>query len=91
MFTPNSRYAEIPTAAARDSEGRETSYVTLRRLPETPGAPERVTVATQRPDLLAERRLRDATRFWRIADANTELDARDLTRSAGRTVLVPER
>ena len=65
--------------------------VRLRRLPAPPGSPETVTAAADRPDLIAERRLRDATRFWHVADANTELDARDLTRPVGRAVNVPER
>jgi hypothetical protein len=91
MFTPDSRYAATPTEAALDAQGRGVTVVRLRRLPETPGSPETVTAAADRPDLIAERRLRDATRFWRVADANTELDARDLARPIGRVVNVPER
>jgi hypothetical protein len=43
-----------------------------------------------RLDILAERRYRDATRYWHIGDANTELEANELVRSAGRTIQVPK-
>ena len=31
----------------------------------------------------------DATRYWHIADANTELEAAELTRTTGRVIDVP--
>jgi hypothetical protein len=39
---------------------------------------------------MAERKYADATGFWHIADANTELEAAALTAEAGRRILVPE-
>ncbi len=88
MFTKTSRYAEIPTVAAVDAEGREVTAVKLRRLPETSGQPRTVGGA-DRLDVLADQSYRDPTRFWRIADANSELDARDLLLPVGRVIRVP--
>ena len=42
-------------------------------------------------DVISETRYKDGTRFWHIADANTELEANQLVRVAGRTIRVPER
>jgi nucleoid-associated protein YgaU len=63
--------------------------VRLRRLPATPGEP-RTVKASDQPDGLAEALYADATRYWRIADANTELEAAALTRRPGRVILVPK-
>ena len=74
MFDKSSRYATTPTVEALDAEGREVTAVKLRRLPETAGAP--LTVAgADRLDVIAARSTATRTRFWHIADANTELDA----------------
>jgi hypothetical protein len=89
MFTRDSRYHTTPTVVVT-SGGREVAAVKLRALPGTAGAP--LTVAgADRLDVIAERSYRDGTRFWHIADANTELDAADLLTPVGRVVLVPER
>lgn len=89
MFTADSRYADLPTETVRDAEGREVTAVRLRRLPATAGR-EVVVGAADQLDVIAERSYRDASRFWHIADANSELDARDLLQPVGRTIKVPE-
>jgi hypothetical protein len=43
-----------------------------------------------RLDLLARTALEDGTAFWRIADANTELQARRLEEPPGRVIDLPE-
>jgi hypothetical protein len=43
-----------------------------------------------RLDIMAERRYSDATRYWHIADANSELKVSRLVSQAGRTINVPE-
>ena len=43
----------------------------------------------ERLDVIADSRYGDATRFWHIADANTELDSRTLTDTVGESILVP--
>jgi len=40
---------------------------------------------------MASRLYKDATLFWHIADANTDLDARELVAETGRLILVPEK
>ena len=90
MFAKTSRYASTPTIAATDAAGREVTAVKLRRLPETEGA-ETTVAAGDRVDVAAHQRYREGARFWRIMDANSELDARDLTQPAGRVLRVPER
>jgi hypothetical protein len=89
MFDKGSRYAAVPTVQARDDEGREVTAVKLRRLPETAGLPVTVQAADQL-DVIAARLYRDPTRFWHIADANAEPDARDLLLPVGRQFIVPE-
>jgi len=91
MFLKNSRYASVPTAAVpspRDQEGQVT-VVKLRTLPEVAGTAFAVRGHDQL-DAMSEARYRDATRYWHIADANSEIDAAELTATAGRAILVPE-
>ncbi len=87
-FLPNSRYASIPTVSVKLADGREVTAVKLRRLPPTSG--EDLTVEeNDRLDIIADRRTDDATRFWHIADANTEIEANDLLTPVGRNIKAP--
>lgn len=88
MFLKNSRYNGVPTVTAQDGQGRAVQAVTLRRLPDTAGEPLQIRDHDQL-DIMSERRYRDATRFWHIADANSELEANELVRESGRVVNVP--
>ena len=88
-FLENSRYFGLETVSAIDAAGRPVRAVKLRRLPPTDGAPIFVE-ERDRLDTLALARYDDATRFWHIADANTELDATRLTAETGREIVVPE-
>ncbi len=99
MFLRNSRYADLPTEAVPDPHGTPgtgttvatvstVTMVRLRPLPLTPGGP-RTTRPTDTPDGLADALYGDATRYWHIADANTELEAAALTRRPGRVIQVP--
>jgi hypothetical protein len=90
MFLPSSRYAALETVLAQGPDGRESAAVKLRVLPQTPGTPTLVKGGDQL-DVMSERRYRDGTRYWHIADANTELEAAELVRRDARTILVPER
>lgn len=93
MFLSNSRYALVATVVVRTRDGREVTAVKLRRLPSTEGSPYTV-LAADRLDILARRRYEDATRYWHIADANSELEADVLEARAGsavrREIEVPE-
>jgi nucleoid-associated protein YgaU len=86
-FLKTSRYADVPTVEAPATGGRTVTAVTLRVLPPTDGDPH-VVLENDRLDLIADRTYGDATRFWRIADANTELDARRLI-EPGRDIDLP--
>jgi hypothetical protein len=43
-----------------------------------------------RLDVLAREKYADGTRFWHVADANTELQANDLVAEAGESLNLPE-
>src|SRR5688572_11053560 len=77
MFDSNSRYATVPMADVDAPGGLTVRVVKLRRLPYPPGNPVPV-MGSDRLDILAQREYRDGTKFWHIADANTELEANRL-------------
>jgi len=90
MISDSSRYRGVATSEDVTAAGGTTTALRLRRLPATAGAA--VTVRqNDRLDLMAHDRYGDATRFWHIADANSELDARVLVAEPGRVIRVPER
>ena len=100
MFKETSRYARQKTVEVKLPNGRSAIAVTLRRFPPTEGL--RTEVKTNdRLDVIALRKYKDSARFWHIADANTELQARDLVKNEppdnplspqpARIILVPEK
>lgn len=88
-FLPNSRYYKVPTIDAVDARGRAVKAIKLRSLGEPRSEPHR-TEDGERLDIIASDRYSDATRFWHIADANTEIWANDLVAETGRSIQVPE-
>lgn len=88
MFLDNSRYAKQPTATVATTDGRTVTALTSRPLPAVTGGPHPV-VDHDRLDLLAYDTYTDGTKFWHIADANTVLDARQLTAETGDTLNLP--
>ena len=88
MFLPSSRYHKVRQEDATTPDGRVVKVVSVRRLPEVEGTPTLIN-ANDQLDVMAQRRYGDATRFWHIADANTELEANELMQT-GRTIKVPE-
>jgi hypothetical protein len=88
MFLENSRYADVAQVTIQTATGREITVVKLRRLPTAIGLPYTVT-GTDRLDIIAQNRFDDPTRYWHIADANTELEAGTLTAAPGRVIRVP--
>jgi nucleoid-associated protein YgaU len=90
MFLKNSRYYRLKTVTGTDRSGRPVQAVTLRPLPATPGVELQVEHKDQL-DVIADQRYKDGTRYWHIADANSELEAEELVRTTGRTILVPEK
>ncbi len=88
MFLSNSRYAKQPTVTTTAPDGSQIQALTLRHLPATTGVPREVKDNDQL-DLLALRQFGDGTKGWAIADANTALDARDLTATTGDLINIP--
>jgi hypothetical protein len=80
MFEANSRYAKLPIAEVETAKGEKVIVVKLRRLPYTPGNLTEVK-GTDRLDIMSHRKYKDGTKFWHIADANTELEANELVRN----------
>lgn len=87
-FLPNSRYAGTATVTVKLTNGREVSAVKLRR-PALVDGQEIAVVEGERLDIIADRRYDDPTRFWHIADANTELAANALLAPVGRRIKAP--
>ena len=77
MFDANSRYAKLPIVEAESAAGKKANVVKLRKLPYTPGNLTE-TKGTDRLDIMSHRKFKDGTKFWHIADANTELEANAL-------------
>ena len=75
MFLSNSRYAKTPQISLTLPDGTQITAVKLRATPLTPGDVTPLN-SNDRLDVMAERLYEDPTRFWHIADANTELDSR---------------
>lgn len=100
MFKDSSRYAKQKTVEVELPNGRSVTAVTLRRIPPTDGTPIPVK-ANDRLDVMALRKYKDSTKFWHVADANTELQANDLVKTEpidnplvpqpARTIQVPEK
>jgi hypothetical protein len=89
MFRDRSRYYGLSTETVPHPDGRTVTVVKLRRLPPTTGK-EFTVLEKDRLDLLARTHLEDGTAFWRIADANSELQARRLEGPPGRVIDLPE-
>ena len=90
MFLKNSRSVGLATVAITDRLGRTFSAVKLRRLPATPGNAY-IVQGPDKLDAMANRAWKDPTRYWHIADANSELVANELTAAPGRVIQVPEK
>ncbi len=90
MFHAKSRYANLTPTTLTTADGREVTVVPPRRTQRL-GGNERIAHGYDRLDLLAKVPLDDASLYHRIADANTELDARDLLAEAGDAFQLPER
>jgi hypothetical protein len=84
MFESNSRYLKCPVVELEDAKGETVHAVKLRRLPFVEGNLTQVG-GTDRLDVMAHRRYTDGTKFWHIADANTELEANHLVEQQSKT------
>jgi hypothetical protein len=91
-FPPTSRYAAVAVEAWDAGTGDPpVPYLSRRFCPR----PERFAVLHElrvvegdRRDVLAWRQFGDAELWWRLADANSVIDQRDLTAPVGRTLRI---
>jgi len=91
MFVESSRYYRVRQREVPTRRGKTVTVVALRRTPVPPSSSSVTIKANTELDRMAYQRYDDGTRYWHIADANTELEARDLTAETGRQIMVPER
>lgn len=86
-FSPKSRYVlHASTERTTDRRGREVVALTPAEVPPQVVLGEHLKKDHQRLDHLAHHYLKDATSFWRIAEANDALVPDALT-EAGRVVI----
>jgi hypothetical protein len=88
VILPGSRYAHTPVV--EPEPGRRS--LALRRIPTTPSSLVHVVMEGERLDHLAARFYGDATRYWRILDANPdELNPLALLRRGAGIAVPPDR
>lgn len=92
LFPPTSRYYGIAASTFVTPAGVAEIYLRRRFLPplESILALQQHTVTQgERLDHIAFRYLADPEQFWRVADANTEMNAFKLTVKPGRKLAIP--
>jgi hypothetical protein len=89
VFIKNSRYYNQKTVTVKDGQGHSVRAIELRRLADITGEKTRVTDSDQL-DALSKQKYNDPTKFWRIADANTELEANALVTRTNRIINIPK-
>lgn len=91
MFSPASRYFELPDRVWVGPDGREVTYKSRRLLPRDVRLGGVTAVAqSERLDLVAFRILRMPDQFWRLCDANMAMSPFDLTEPSGQVLRLPE-
>ena len=82
MFPATSRYHGIEKKTLVMPDGREIVYLKRRFLPDFSGIivmAEHIVAQGDRLDNITAQYLGDPEQFWRICDANTEMNPDDLT------------
>ena len=91
MIFRGSRYQNVGTYQAVDSNGRSTSALKIRLIPSTPAGFIHSFTAGERLDLIAYKYYRNPEKFWLIADANDRMDPDDLAEPGNRLLIPPDR
>ncbi|MFZ1425836.1 MAG: hypothetical protein WAS21_03590 [Geminicoccaceae bacterium] len=86
MFFRGSRYEPVPTAQLVREDGVEIAYKRIRFVRRDPAQMGHVVQDGERLDQIAWTVFRDPEMWWRIADANADLDPDALTERAGRVL-----
>jgi hypothetical protein len=93
-FPPNSRYAGVPVLKYDRGDGEPpVAYLARRLLPDPAKLAllaEHSVVQGDRLDVLASRYVGDPQLWWRIADANPELDPDELIAHIGRWLRITQ-
>jgi hypothetical protein len=92
MFPPTSRYYNIETAKLVTADGHENIYLRRRFLPDLRTVivlAEHTVTEGDRLDNVTGQYLGDPEQFWRVADANEEMQADELMTPVGRPVRIP--
>ena len=88
MIDRKSRYRSTPVLTVDDGRGSTHPLLDLRATPPTASVLSVTPTESDRLDLLAFAYYRDATRFWRICDASSELDPFDVV-APGEPMPIP--
>lgn len=86
MFFRGSRYEPVPTATLVRSNGVEIRYKRIRFVVREAPQAAHVVQEGEGLDQIAWSVFRDPESWWRIADANADLDPQALTSTAGRVL-----
>ena len=88
MFLEKSRYFNLPTMTVNLKDGNVAKLVQPRLLPSPSGAATALQ-ANDRVDIIALRQYQDGTKFWHVADANSQPEARLLTEAPDMNSVTP--
>jgi hypothetical protein len=91
LFPQTSRYHAVEILKHTTADGREVAYLARRLLPQQDRfetLQEHVVSEGDRPDNIAAQFLGDPEQFWRLADANNDLNPFDLTAEIGRRIRI---
>ena len=92
MLEHDSRYYNLETATFQGEDGSVISYKRRRFLPQPnhlKSSEEIIVTDGDRLDLIAARTFGDPEQFWRISDANNEMNPLALTDKIGRKLRIP--
>jgi hypothetical protein len=91
LFPPTSRYHGLAIKRWQQTDGQRVPYVARRFVPHQERFEtlrEHTVVQGDRLDNLSAQYLGDPEQFWRVADANNQLDPSALTLVAGDVVRI---
>ena len=91
LFPESSRYHGVEVKTFKRADGREVAYLARRFVPQQERfetIQEHIVTEGDRIDNLAAQYLSDPEQFWRICDANNELNPQELTAEIGRRIRI---